>query len=260
MGLQKKTEQDRTTRFKSRTVTKGFLQIPGVDFTDSFSPVATDTTIRFAICLTLYHQEKRGWVCELIDIEAAFLNSDQETEMFVEWPKGIVELGVITEEDRIEFCIQLGKSQYGNVDAALRWTKTFAKDLIERLSFTQSKVDPCFFYRRDEHDNVHILIVVYVDDVMVIGCKQDVEWFKAQVRKVNNISDLGRLNKHLGIWYEWMHDENGPYVRAHMEDMAQGIVADYLKYTGNNAKGAKTPGFPGVTLTKGAEEDEVLNI
>jgi hypothetical protein len=255
-----KDEQDLTKRFKSRTVTKGFLQIPGVDFTESFSPVATDTTIRLAIGLTLYYQEERGWVCELVDIEAAFLNADQETELFVEWPKGIVELGVITEDDRIKFCIQLGKSQYGNVDAALRWTKTFAKDLIEKLGFTQSKVDPCLFYRRDANGNIHILIVVYVDDVMIIGAKHDVEWFKTELRKINNIKDLGRLKKHLGIWYEWLRDEKGPYVRANMDDMAKGIITDYSKYTGKSAKGAKTPGYPNVCLTKGAEDDEVLNL
>ena len=44
MIYKKKEETDGTTRFKARCVSKGFMQIPGVDFTESFSPVATDTS------------------------------------------------------------------------------------------------------------------------------------------------------------------------------------------------------------------------
>ena len=43
--FKEKIEQDGTIQYKSRSVTKGFMQIPGVDFTESFSPVANDSTI-----------------------------------------------------------------------------------------------------------------------------------------------------------------------------------------------------------------------
>ena len=55
--FKKKDEQDGTVRLKTRAVTKGYLQIPGVDFTESFSPVAADTTIRVAISITLYYDD-----------------------------------------------------------------------------------------------------------------------------------------------------------------------------------------------------------
>ena len=49
--------------------------IPGVDYTESFSLVATDATVRTSIVTRLY-REHEGWTVELIDIEAAFLESD----------------------------------------------------------------------------------------------------------------------------------------------------------------------------------------
>jgi hypothetical protein len=74
-----KEEQDGTLRYKSRIVLKGYVMLPGVDYTESFSPVATDTTVRIAITIALYRQDE-GWTIEMIDIEAAFLNAELESD------------------------------------------------------------------------------------------------------------------------------------------------------------------------------------
>ena len=99
-----KIEQDGTLRFKSRIVLKGYVMIPGVDYTEFFSPVATDTTVRTVIATAIYRQGE-GWTIEMIDIEAAFLNAelDSDRPIFAEWPEGMVELGFILEEERKEF-------------------------------------------------------------------------------------------------------------------------------------------------------------
>ena len=54
----------------------------------------------------------------MIDIEAAFLNADLESDrpVYAEWPEGIVELGFITEEDLRKYCILLERPMYGGVD------------------------------------------------------------------------------------------------------------------------------------------------
>ena len=101
-----KEEQDGTQRYKSRIVLKGYVMVPGVDYTESFSPVATDTTVRTSIAMALYRQSE-GWTIEMIDIEAAFLNAELESDrpVFAEWPEGIVELGFISEDERKTNCI-----------------------------------------------------------------------------------------------------------------------------------------------------------
>ena len=82
--LKVKNEQDGSKRYKTRLCVKGFHQIPGVDYTESFSPVATEATIQILLLYTLW-MYKQGWRCEMFDVEAAFLNAELETAMYLKW-------------------------------------------------------------------------------------------------------------------------------------------------------------------------------
>src|SRR5688572_26083261 len=108
--FKKKIETDGTTSHKSRVVSKGYMQIPGVDYTEWYSPVASDTTTRMMIMFAL-QKHKKDWICETIDIEAAFLEGDIEESTFMKWPPGMKELGQIDESFRRDTnCIRLKKS------------------------------------------------------------------------------------------------------------------------------------------------------
>ena len=90
-----KKEADGLIRLKYINVVKGYMQVPGVDFIDSFSPVTSDTSTRILIGLTLYYKYY-WWVAELCGMEAASLHPNMEVEMYIKWPEGIVDLGIIT--------------------------------------------------------------------------------------------------------------------------------------------------------------------
>jgi hypothetical protein len=99
MIFRKKTKQNKSIRYKTRIVSKGYMQIPGVGYTESFSPLASDTAIRLIVGLFLYCNHKfplDEWKLELLDVEAAFLNSELDTEVYIEWPQGMVGLGFTT--------------------------------------------------------------------------------------------------------------------------------------------------------------------
>ena len=68
-----------------------------------------------------------GWICKMSDVEAAFLNAELETPMYLEWPESMRELRFITEEEERGKCTKLVRLMHGNVDAALRWQKVFIK-------------------------------------------------------------------------------------------------------------------------------------
>ena len=253
--FKKKNEIDGSTRFKCRIVVKGYLQIPGVDFTESISPVATDTTIRLLLGMVLYNET---WKCHMFDVEAAFLNAEMENPMYLEWPEGMVELGFINEEDRRKSCIKLVKSMYGNVDAALRWMNAFTKVLIKNAGLSQSQADPCLFYKHDEKHNLILMVVVYVDDVLIAGTPTEVIKLKNNVKNVYNITDLGELKKHCGIWYDWSTDEKGnKMVVANMQEFVDGIIMDYEKKFGN-IDIATTPGLTNSVLRN--NNGEIINI
>ena len=94
------------------------MQVTGVDYTQSFLLAATDTSTRIMIVITLCHKEE-GWVAKISDAEASFLHPDMPVEVFIEWSKGIVDLGIFMEEFWEEYLLPLGKLMYGNVEVDL---------------------------------------------------------------------------------------------------------------------------------------------
>jgi hypothetical protein len=256
-AFQVKDEHDGLLRHKSRVCSKGYEQIPGVDFTESFAPVATDTTVRTALCIYLYYaQGKDGltFVCEMIDILAAFLEGNMESPTFIDWPAGMLEMGFATQEDLKKFCLQLLKNMYGNVDAALRFFKTYSAHLMgPMMKMEQSLADPCVFYKRDKDSKTVIIAVCFVDDTLLVGTKEEVKWFKRGIKKRFKYKDLGKICKHLGIWYEEKYDENGElYLEATMPKMVSDIIKLMEKHKGEAVKTQDIPGTQGECTYKWA--------
>ncbi len=225
-----KDEQDGSKRKKSRIVTKGFLQIPGIDFKESYSPVATDASVRIIFGISMYfaeHGDKDEWICEVFDVEAAFLNTALNIKMYIEIPECMEVLGFVRPGDREKYAIELGMLMYGNVDAALLFFKTF-KGILKELGLTQSLADPCVFYKKDDSGKINLVIATHVDDSAVSGRKTVVEKFLDDFEKHLKIERLGKLKKHLGIWWEWKKDLNGQIsLEGKMRKMATEIMKSY---------------------------------
>lgn len=130
---------------------KRYAQILGVDFKESFVPVAIDMTVRMTLCTYLYYVHGRDgmvFVCKMIDISATVLEGNMESPTFIDWPAGMLDMGFATQEDLEEFCLQLLKNMYGNVDAALRFFKTHSIHVMgAMMNMEQSLPDPCVFYK-----------------------------------------------------------------------------------------------------------------
>ncbi|KAI3651706.1 hypothetical protein MP228_003009 [Amoeboaphelidium protococcarum] len=179
-------------RYKSRLVIKGFRQIPGQDFNETFSPVVRMMTLRIVLALAA----KFGLDLDQVDVRTAFLNGDLEEEIYMQGPEGTPLEGKV---------VKLQKSLYGLKQAPRQWNKKL-DEFMKNQGLTRSKQDPCL-YMKGKNQNL-FMVLVYVDDIVLVtkdaATKHE---FKRQLSATFDIHDLGSLSYLLGIKIERNFDE-----------------------------------------------------
>lgn len=144
-------------RYKARLVIKGFAQRKGIDYKETFSPVARVTTIRTLLSVAA----KEGMIIRQIDVSTAFLYGDLKEEIFMRQPPGY-------SRDPIKVC-RLKKSLYGLKQAPRCWNQRFTSFLLG-LGFKRSEADPCLFTRQRGASKIFFLL--YVDDGLIAATDQ----------------------------------------------------------------------------------------
>ncbi|KAM1480911.1 hypothetical protein ACFX2I_028001 [Malus domestica] len=172
---------------KARLVAKGYAQKPGIDYNETFAPVARLDTIRTLIALAA----QKSWKLYQLDVKSAFLNGVLDEEVYVEQPDGFVAKG---EEDRV---YRLHKALYGLKQAPRAWYGEINTYFLQ-CGFTRSLSEPTLYIKAEEKD---ILIVsIYVDDIIYTGSnKQMLEEFKEDMTRKYEMTDLGLLHHFLGM-------------------------------------------------------------
>jgi Reverse transcriptase (RNA-dependent DNA polymerase) len=169
--------------------------------------------------------------------------------VYIEWPKGLKELGLLNQEETNNTCAELTRAMYGNIDSPLQWMKTFTS-ILKGMSLHQSATDPCIFYKH-RGGKLVLILVLYIDDTLCAGERKEVEWVYKKIEEKIKIVNLGRLKKHLGTIYEWKQDKSvNVYQEASMPKMINEISEKFEQARGKKTKEFATPGTPGKTLKK----------
>ncbi|XP_041999807.1 uncharacterized protein LOC121749289 [Salvia splendens] len=178
-------------RYKARLVAKGFTQLEGIDFFDTFSPVAKLTTIKFILALAAIH----GWSLYHLDINNAFLYGDLKEEIYMNIPPGLLGEGGTPNGPRM--VCKLNKSLYGLKQASRQWYLKLT-EVLAKFGLQQSASDHSFFLKNE--DSVFFAVVVYVDDLMAVTNKPEVmKSFKEFLSQFFKFKDLGHPKYFLGL-------------------------------------------------------------
>ena len=118
-------------RFKERLVAKGFTQVQGIDYKETFSPVSRYESIQYI----LVHAALLDWEIEAMDVKTAFLYGELKDEIYMEQPEGF-----LVKEQEKKVC-KLIKSIYGLKQAGRVWYELMADTLRRKLGFEQIHSD-----------------------------------------------------------------------------------------------------------------------
>ena len=223
-------------RYKARLVAQGFSQTPGVDFFDTYAPVAKMAAVR----TTLAKAARRDDEIHQIDIKNAFLNGEFE-EREVVYMRLPPEIKVTDEKDKV---LQLLRPIYGLRQSARHWYKKLSATLKKRLGMNVCEVDQAVFFKRTEKEL--IVIVAHVDDLTIVTSTVELmKKVKDEISKDFRITDLGEIHWILG--FEVKRDREKRTISL---SQASYIRAMLQRYGFENIKPRATPMDPNVRLSK----------
>ena len=181
-----KTKADGSVeRYKARLVAKGFTQEYGIDYEETFAPVARLTFVRCLIAMAAV----RCWPLYQMDVKNAFLNGDLHEEVYMQRPPSYPHSGS-------QVCC-LRRALYGLKQAPRAWFEKFSS-VVAQQGFTSSPHDTTLFVQRSSAGIT--LILLYVDDMIITGDDSagihSLQHFLSQHFKMK---DLGTLNYFLGL-------------------------------------------------------------
>ncbi|GJR15386.1 retrovirus-related pol polyprotein from transposon TNT 1-94 [Tanacetum coccineum] len=172
---------------KARLVAKGYRQEEGIDFEESFAPVARIEAIRIFIAnassknMTIYH----------MDVKTTFLNGELKEEVYVSQPEGFVD------PDHPTHVYRLKKALYGLKQAPWAWYDTLSRFLLDN-KFSKGAVDLTLFTRKiDKHT---LLVQIYVDDIIFASTDPKAcDIFSNEISSKFQMSMMGQMSFFLGL-------------------------------------------------------------
>ena len=174
-------------RYKARLVAKGYTQTYGIDYQETFAPVAKLNTVRVLLSLAV----NLDWPLHQFDVKNAFLHGDLEEEVYMDIPPGF-------KTSVKDGCVcHLQKALYGLKQSPRAWFGRFSLSM-KKKGFRQSNSDHTLFLK-NQNGKVTALII-YVDDMIITGDdNEEIIELQEHLAKEFEMKNLGGLKYFLGI-------------------------------------------------------------
>jgi hypothetical protein len=210
------------TRNKARLVAKGYSQVEGLDFGETYAPVARIESIHILLAYATYH----GFKLYQMDVKSAFLNGPIKEEVYVEQPPGF------ENSEYPNHVYKLSKALYGLKQAPRAWYECL-RDFLIANGFKVGKVDPTLFTKTIANDL--FVCQIYVDDIIFGSTNKSTceEFSRIMVQKFE-MSMMGELKY---------------FLRFQVKQLQEGTFISQMKYIQDiltkfgmkDAKPIKTP-------------------
>nr|GEY89591.1 retrovirus-related Pol polyprotein from transposon TNT 1-94 [Tanacetum cinerariifolium] len=172
---------------KARLVAKGYQQEEGIDFEESFIPVARIESIHIFIA----NAARKNMTIYQMDVKTTFLNGKLKEEVYVSQPEGFID------PDHLTHVYRLKKALYWLKQAPRAWYDTLLRFLLDN-KFSKGAVDPTLFTRKI---GKHILLVqIYVDDIIFASTNPKAcDIFSNEMSSKFQMSMMGQMSFFLGL-------------------------------------------------------------
>jgi len=144
------------SRYKARLVAKGYAQTYGIEYEETYSPIAKMTIVKAIIAMVA----SNGWSLHQMDVKKIKNHGDLQEEVYMEQPPGYVD------QTRPNLVCRLKKALYGLKQTPRAWCDKIGQYLVTS-GFQTSNVDFSLYVKKT--DQGIVLIVIYVDDLIITG-------------------------------------------------------------------------------------------
>lgn len=213
----KRDEYGNIDKFKARLVARGFQQKEGIDYFETYAPVARSESIRTLLAIAAM----RNLNIERFDVSTAFLNGLVSEDIYIEPPEGVSLSG--------KECLKLEKALYGLKQAPKEWNSVF-NEAVKSLGFESISADLCVY--RKQHPLLYLSI--YVDDGLIIGDSK--ESCREVIENLNKHFDTNLVHGEVFLGMQIQTSSSGIFLSQ------QRYVIDVLhRYKMEDCNGVSTP-------------------
>jgi hypothetical protein len=218
----KQDEHGVVIRNKARLVAKGYSQVKGLDFGETYAPVARLESIHILLAYSTYH----GFKLYQMDMKSAFLNGPIKEEVYVEQSPGF------EDSEYPNHVYKLSKALYGLKQAPRAWYECL-RDFLITNGFKVGKADPTLFTKTVANDL--FVCQIYVDDIIFGSTNKSTceEFSRIMIQKFE-MSMMGELKYFLGFQVKQLQEGTFISQTKYIEDI-------FTKFGMKDAKLIKTP-------------------